>query len=108
MRGPAVRAMVSVVAALLTVSIAGLLVLLPYSKGRDVVSDFLALPGALIAGIFYPAGVHTGSGSPGWAGLALASNILFYALLWFGILTGVRSPRRRQKRSGPSEAERDH
>jgi hypothetical protein len=61
---------------------------LPYSSLRDSVTDAIALPGFLIARIFYPAGVHTGHGAPNWAIVFLCSNFIFYSLLWLAILVG--------------------
>ena len=59
---------------------------LDYSRVRDLLSDILTYPGALISSIFYPQGVHTGRGSPGWAYVAIAGNTLFYLLVWFFIV----------------------
>lgn len=59
---------------------------LAYSRARDLLSDILTYPGALISSIFYPQGVHTGRGSPGWAYVAIAGNTLFYLLVWFLIV----------------------
>jgi hypothetical protein len=56
---------------------------LPYSPSRDTLSDFLGAPGALIAGLFYPEGVHTGRGSPGWAYVAFTGNAAVYGAVWF-------------------------
>lgn len=62
---------------------------LPYSRARDAITDALALPGGLIAGLFYPQGIHTGRGAPGWAWLAMLSNWVFYILLWYICLKAV-------------------
>jgi hypothetical protein len=61
---------------------------LPYSSLRDSVTDAIALPGFLIARLFYPAGVHTGNGAPNWGIVFLCSNFIFYSLLWLAILVG--------------------
>lgn len=61
---------------------------LPYSSLRDSITDAIALPGFLIARVFYPAGVHTGGGAPNWGVVFLCSNFVFYSLLWLAILVG--------------------
>ena len=83
------RVLLSVLFAGLTLAIAWGVSLLPYSVLRDRVSDVLSWPGGLVALIFYPAGVHTGPGSPGWGRLVFLANLVFYVLLWFFILTAV-------------------
>jgi hypothetical protein len=85
--------------ALATLSLLSVFKRLPYSRLRDSVSDALSLPGGLIAWLFYPAGVHTGSGAPQWATLALVGNFLFYVLLWMIVLTLIQ----RQRRSDASD-----
>lgn len=70
---------------------------LPYSPTRDAISDVLRLPGGFVAGLFYPEGIHTGRGSIGWAYIAVAGNVVFYAILWFfliRIITRIRHGRR--------------
>jgi|ERR1700735_170178 len=69
---------------------------LPYSSVRDNIIDAASFPGFLIARIFYPEGVHTGVGAPKWSIVFLCSNILFYGLLWFVILTMVSVSRGRR------------
>jgi hypothetical protein len=69
---------------------------LPYSSVRDNITDAASLPGFLIARIFYPEGVHTGGGAPNWGIIFLCSNVLFYALLWFAILSMVNASRVRR------------
>ena len=83
------RVLLSVLGASLTLAVARGASLLPYGAARDRVSDVLAWPGGLIARVFYPAGVHTGSGSPEWGGLVLWANVAFYVVLWFTILTAA-------------------
>lgn len=60
---------------------------LPYSPLRDEITDAASLPGMLIARIFYPEGVHTGGGSPSWGIVFLGAGVLFYAIVWFGLLS---------------------
>lgn len=70
---------------------------LPYSTTRDAIHDIVLMPGAFIAGVFYPQGIHTGRGSIGWAYVAVAGNGVFYALLWFlliRIVSRIRQGRR--------------
>ncbi len=57
---------------------------LPYSHARDTITDALAFPGGLIAGLVYPYGVHTGGGAGyRWAVLVWASNVFVYAVFWY-------------------------
>jgi hypothetical protein len=57
---------------------------LPFSAAtRAALSDALVLPGALVARLFYPEGIHTGRGSPAWAYVGAASNAVFYLIVWF-------------------------
>src|SRR5437773_12365525 len=44
---------------------------LPYSRTRDRITDALASPGARIAGLIYPQGVHTGTGARFWGSQCL-------------------------------------
>lgn len=60
--------------------------ILPYSERRDAIIDVFALPGGLIAAMFYPQGGHGGMGSPGYAYAAVAANWLFYALIWYVVI----------------------
>jgi|SRR5579864_1849263 len=72
----------------LTVGIIGLAgTRLPYSSIRDEITDAASLPALLIARVFYPEGVHTGGGAPRWGLVFLGAGVLFYALIWFGILS---------------------
>jgi hypothetical protein len=68
----------------------GALSYLPYSTTRDAVSDALASPGGLIASVFYPQGTHTGLGSPAALYLAIAGNIVVYALFWVLVIQLAR------------------
>lgn len=86
-RTAAGRVLLSALAAVVTLTLTWGISRFPYSTIRDRVTDILAWPGGLVAQIFYPAGVHTGSGSPGWGGLVLWANVAFYFLFWFCVLT---------------------
>ena len=59
---------------------------LPYSRARDTISDTLTFPGGFIAHLFYPAGIHTSGGAPGWATIAIGTNFFFYILFWFVVI----------------------
>ena len=59
---------------------------LPYSRGRDLVTDTLSLPGGVLASIIYPEGVHTGGGSATWPIVALGGNLLCYTVFWFLVI----------------------
>lgn len=54
------------------------------------VKDMLALPGALVASLIYPQGVHTGMGAPVWATVVILSNLIIYILLWYSALKVAR------------------
>lgn len=73
---------------------------LPYSRGRDLVTDALSLPGGILASIFYPEGVHTGSGAATWPIVAFGGNLLCYTLLWFLILWAVAKLRHSEANVG--------
>jgi hypothetical protein len=64
--------------------------LLPYSKFRDAIYDLVTLPPLLIAGWFYPQGIHTGTGAAGWAVVANVAMFGFYTILSYVILRVVR------------------
>ena len=60
---------------------------LPYSPTRDHITDAASVPALLLARIVYPEGVHTGKGAPRWGIVFLCSGVLFYTIVWFGILS---------------------
>lgn len=90
MRSTKGRMLFAVAAAVATLALARGLTLLPYGAARDAVSDTMALPGAVIAGIFYPGGVHTGAGSSSWGVVTFFGNLVFYSILWFVLFSLVR------------------
>ena len=53
------------------------------SQALGRIFDTLAYPGALLANLVYPQGLHTGRGSPGWALVVTISNLLLYILIWY-------------------------
>lgn len=59
---------------------------LPYSQTRDTVLDALSVPGALIAGLVYPQGVHTGGGARYWGLMVRVSNLFTYVLFWYACI----------------------
>ncbi len=59
---------------------------LPYSRTRDRITDALATPGALLVGLIYPQGVHTGTGARFWGIAVLISNFGVYVLFWYACL----------------------
>ena len=60
---------------------------LPYNRILVNITDVASVPALMIAGIFYPEGAHTGRGVPYFGYVLLGSGILFYALVWFVILS---------------------
>ena len=56
---------------------------LPYSEAKDRILDALTVPGALIAGIAYPQGVHTGLGAPLFGLWAMVANLAVYIAFWY-------------------------
>ena len=68
---------------------------LPYSEVKDRVIDALTVTGALIAGIAYPQGVHTGSGPSLWGLWVMVANLAVYIVFWYICLQLVRYFRRK-------------
>jgi hypothetical protein len=56
------------------------------SRAGDYLIEGLALPGAWIASLMYPQGVHTGRGAPLWGAAVIVCNFVVYALFWFACL----------------------
>lgn len=75
----------------------------PYSGFRVRVVDALTVPGALIAGLVYPQGVHTGRGAPTFGLWAMAANIVVYVGFWYVCLriVGIRRQRRSRFATDP-------
>jgi uncharacterized membrane protein len=67
---------------------------LPHSRILDNIVEAAFLPALLIAGIFYPEGVHTSRGAPYFGYVLLGFFILFYMLVWFVILSWLNRRRR--------------
>jgi hypothetical protein len=68
---------------------------LPYNRILVGIMDAATVPALVISQIFYPAGVHTGRGAPYFGYVLLGSGILFYALVWFVILSWLHRRGRR-------------
>jgi len=71
---------------------------LPYSAVKDSIIDTLTVSGAVIVGIIYPQGIHTGSGSPSWALWVMVANCLVYILFWYICIRFIQYLRRRSMR----------
>ena len=56
---------------------------LPYSETKIRVMDAVAVLGALLAGLAYPQGVHTGRGAPWFGFWAMAANFAIYVTFWY-------------------------
>src|SRR5712691_5410414 len=63
---------------------------LPYSVVKDSIIDALTVPGALIAGIAFPQGSHTGSGSASWGYWTMAANLSVYVVFWYACIRFIR------------------
>jgi hypothetical protein len=90
------RAALSVLLCILTFFLVHGLNFLPYSPSRDAITDGFAFPGALVASLFYPEGVHSSRGGS-WAFVVVASNVAFYSIVWFCLIQAIeRLLRQRQ------------
>jgi hypothetical protein len=69
----------------------------PYSGFRVRVLDALTLPGAIIAGLAYPQGIHTGRGAPTFGIWAMAANFVVYVAFWYVCLRVVGRIRRKSQ-----------
>jgi len=65
------------------------------------VSDIFAFPGMMIARFLYPAGIHTGSGTPNWWWALFLGSVLFYVILCFCILSFFHFPRVKSDEKNP-------
>ncbi|MBZ5552405.1 MAG: hypothetical protein LAO21_06770 [Acidobacteriia bacterium] len=92
---PAVVSLALGIATSILVGLAGSY--LPYSHARDSIVDAFATPGAWIAGLVYPQGVHTGRGAPNWGFAVLGLNFIVYILFWYCCLQVVAYFRRRRQ-----------
>ncbi len=67
---------------------------LPNSYAKGAVIDAFALPGAIIAGVSYPEGPHTGFGARYWGLAVLVLNFVVYFGMWLALLALARRWRR--------------
>ncbi len=58
----------------------------PYSEARDLLLDVFTVAGALIAGIAYPEGAHTGLGVTLWIVWVSIANLAVYVAFWYGCI----------------------
>ena len=70
---------------------------LPDSSSKSTLADGLALPGALIASVYYGEGAHTGGGAPAWGFAVAALNFLVYSLFWLAVFVTINWVWRRHK-----------
>jgi len=76
--------LISLAAGIITSVVVGIAdTYLPYSEPKIRIIDALTLPGALIAGIAYPQGVHTGRGAPLFGLWAMIANLVVYVAFWY-------------------------
>ncbi len=73
---------------------------LPYSEAKNRVIDAVTVTGALIAGIAYPQGVHTGLGPSLWGLWVMVANLAVYIAFWYVCLQLARYFRRKRSRLG--------
>jgi hypothetical protein len=57
-----------------------------YVPGFSEIAEYAWVPGALVASIFFPAGMHTGIGTSFYVPLAWFFNSCFYGGIAYGIL----------------------
>ena len=75
------------------------LVAIGLAKNHVPSAEMLALPGAILASLYYTEGPHTGNGAPSWGYVVLALNLVIYSGAWFLALRLIRRGRRRDARS---------
>jgi len=73
---------------------------LPYSEAKIRVIDAATVTGALIAGLVYPEGVHTGRGAPLFGLWAMVANLAVYTVFWYVCLLLARMWRNSPRRAG--------
>ena len=76
---------------------------LPYSQTLVEITDAVSVPALFMADIFYPEGVRTGGGASHWGIIFLCSGVVFYAVVWFAILSWIaRGKQRAAVRKSPA------
>jgi hypothetical protein len=93
------RVLVSLLLGYVTCELIAAIKYLPHSETRDAISDALSYPGGLFSAPFFPQGIHSATGAEYWPIVALLGNLLFYAALWFGMLSFLRRRRERKERA---------
>ena len=91
------RVLISLVLGYVTCELIGAIRFLPYSEVRDSVTDALSYPGGLFSAPFFPQGIHSSTAAEYWPIVAFLGNLLFYAALWFGVLTFLTRRRETKK-----------
>ena len=91
------RVLISLVLGYVTCELIGAIRFLPYSEVRDAVTDALSYPGGLFSAPFFPQGIHSSTAAEYWPIVAFFGNLLFYAALWFGVLTFLTRRRETKK-----------
>lgn len=66
----------------------------PYSEAKIKLIDAVSIPGAILAGLVYPEGVHTGRGAPLFAPLVMVANFVVYVVFWYAFCAVGRALRR--------------
>jgi hypothetical protein len=59
---------------------------LPYGPTKERLIDAISTPGALIVGLLYPQGPHTGGGVGLWGYYVIAVNFVVYVLFWYAFV----------------------
>lgn len=80
------RFILSLALGIATIFMIGLIKELSYTERRYAITDTLSLPGAYLASLVYPEGVHTGHGAVYWAEVVVFSNVILYVVFWYACL----------------------
>ena len=93
------RVLISLLLGYVTCELIGAIKYLPHSEVRNAITDALSYPGGLFSAPFFPQGLHSATGAEYWPVVAFLGNLLFYAALWFGVLTILKRRRQAAKRA---------
>jgi hypothetical protein len=82
---------VSVLLGICTFAVIALLgTVLATNRVIGTATDWLALPGAFVASLVYPEGIHTGPDiGAKWALLVMISNLVIYIFCWYFCLATI-------------------
>ena len=95
-RWRAIRYLLSVACGFLTGEVLGLVGAHSAPRGAlSAFTDYLSMPGAIVAMVFYPFGLDTGSLA--WIVITYLSNLAVYSVVWFVAITAMRRSYRRKK-----------